>query len=496
MNTADLMEALGAAEENDIEASAGELPAAASPRKPWLRWGAVAAVWLCFFAAMLLLRYGDRTNNTTTMPSMQDNRTETFLYEDGPQLTMQSLYVAYIPNPFLSLPEEIPLLTAQDWEIPQERQTLYFVAHQPEEEISGMFHMIREAAKMYRNAHPEVPRIEYADYSPVFSLSPDGSPAEREWILPDVDMGRIRGIFTAAMPKGPGKIQVVYTKRDADSEDWIARLEGLAQYSSPESPVCFLRNEKIGLMGLVDEKAYLICPAKGDPFPPSSIAPAQYVPDDETLAVERLDLSGRGIPVRYHAELTPEQLARYKDILLSEEDHPYRVRYDLTGMSEEEIREYFEKVSNDQSPAVTAANYLDRNVTVSTGNGVPVYREEYGGAYLWENRLCVLIPRQVEGAEAYLKSLFEEHFTDRVFFRSVEYSYNELLRFQKQEVLPALQENGIRLYMMGPDEAMNCVTASVSERDLVRCCELILEKGWVGRIRLERMDSEPVFTED
>ena len=38
MNTADLMEALGAAEENDIEASAGELPAAASPRKPWLRW--------------------------------------------------------------------------------------------------------------------------------------------------------------------------------------------------------------------------------------------------------------------------------------------------------------------------------------------------------------------------------------------------------------------------------------------------------------------------
>ncbi len=501
MNRIDLLEALGAAEDKDIQAAAGKLPAAPSPRKTLLRMGAAAAVVCLFVFAASRTLFGENRINTITMPLMQEqptDSTESYSYDDAVYFTTtQSLYVGWIPNPFLSLPEEVPLLTDKDWEIPRERQQLYFVTSLFDDETSGMFHMIREVEKMYCRDHPEDPQINYAVYSPVYSVGADGTAAVREWISPDVYMGRIRGIFTITLPKYPEQMQAVYTKRDDGAEDWIARLEGLARCSSEKSPLCFLRDEQIGLIGLAGENAYLIRPAKGDPLPPSSITPARYVPNGEKLNVQRLDLSGTGIPVPYRAELTAEQERRYKDILISEKDNPFLTDYDVTGMSEEEIQKYFRKIMSDQSPAVTAANYLSRNVILSYDKyGRSVYREEYGGCYIRYNKLAVIIPTRVEGAEEYLTSLFREHFTDRVIFVYAEYSYNELREFQEKTVLPAFKEAGIRWYEIGPDEYRNCVHAVVSERDLVRCCELILEKGWVGRIRLERMDSAPVFTED
>ncbi|MBO4838275.1 MAG: hypothetical protein J5493_02765 [Lachnospiraceae bacterium] len=498
MSSIDLLDALGNAGEKDIEASAGELPGRKPVWKTVLRWGAAAAA-VCI--GMIALRSADRSKNiTVTMPSYQtadpsrQSGPELTYYINEPAVTTTVLYAGIVENRFLTLPDTLPLLTENDWEIPEERHTLYFVNSHAHDEGEETFGKIRDALKQYERDYPGSPRAQYAIYSSVYSLKKNGSPVVREWLSPVVELGRIKGIYTVTQSEGSGQIQAVYTERNEESEGWIGRLEGLGQFSSEKDPVCFLRDDRIGLIALAGGNAYLICRNEWTETAVSEIHPAQYVPDSKELQTGRVELSGTGIPVPYHAELTPEQQERFKDILFSMSEDPYMPHYDLEGMSEEEIQAYFREVSNYQSPAVTVANYLERNMLLHYDeNGSPVYREEYAGCYIQENKLCVLVPSHVEGAKEYMDSLFENGFRERVIFREVEYSWNELERFLQEEVLPALTQYGIRWYILGTSETQNCVLVSVSEYDLIKCCELVLKEGWIGKVKVER-GSEPVLT--
>ncbi len=504
MSSIDLLNALGNAGEKDIEASAGELPGRKPVWKIILRWGAAAAA-VCI--GVIALRSADRSKIiTVTMPSYQTEAsslqsgpetTSETSYVDAPGFTTNVLYGGITENRFLSLTDPLSLLGYDDWDVPEERRTLYFVSSHTDDYSSGTFHKIREAEKKCCRENKDAPQAQYAVYTSVYSRKTDGSPVVREWISPAEELGRIKGIFTVTQAEDSGEMQAVYTERNEASEDWIGRLEALGWFSSPEEPVCFLRDDQIGLIALASGKAYLIRPNEGTEIAAAEIRPALYVPDSEELEVGRVELSGTGIPVVYRAELTLEQQTRYKDILYSELEDIYLSHYISEGMDDEEAMEYFRKISEAQSPAVTVANYLYRNVVVShDANGLPLYRDEYAGCYIAGSKLCVLIPSHVEGADEYMHSLFDNGFADRVTFRYVEYNHNELERFREEELIPTLKSSGIRMYMHGVSDTANCVLVSVFERDLIKCCELILEKGWVGKIRLERMDSEPVFTED
>ncbi|MBQ7146623.1 MAG: hypothetical protein IJR95_07650 [Lachnospiraceae bacterium] len=193
-----------------------------------------------------------------------------------------------------------------------------------------------------------------------------------------------------------------------------------------------------------------------------------------------------------YIELTESEYQKYSPlIVLPEEYFGQSLRNDYPQMSDEEFKDFAKPSSIKQERSAAAGQHLMEAVCSFDSTGRMVYRKEYGGSYLIGDRFVVLIPREVPGAETYLKQLIPAEYADVVDYKTVDKSVKDLTVFKDDVFFPAIQGAGLRMYMLSVNEWTNQLYVAVNIQDFKACCELILQNKWENLVRVEVAMGEP-----
>ena len=210
------------------------------------------------------------------------------------------------------------------------------------------------------------------------------------------------------------------------------------------------------------------------------------LPSAEELRGVIWDLSSTTVLHYEKIVLTEAQKEKYENVLYSSAADPYLEKHDTAGMTEEEAFAYFYEVSLKQQKAAWAGSVLNTNASEGhiRSNGKEPYPEGYAGCYITGDKLTVCLPKNVPGAKEWVEKIIPSYLHDILIYRTVEHSYQELEEL-KEEVVKAVLDAGINIYMYGISDAMNRIVIGVDAKQVTSLCELILEKGWEGSVMAE-----------
>lgn len=493
MNNLDLLEALQEASDTDIQRSETLKKTSQSRNKRiTVALVASAAVLALILLAVPALNRQDVTPSEalggTTEIEMNISDSEETERHPGRILSSSiteedSLHFFLAPDncPDFSVCGSIPLSCLEVTE-GRERKFLYLL--NALENGSVRYQLLRDQMEEFLWNHRQLLKTIRPSYTLAVRVY-ETSPVEgRElWIFPSMYYGGINGIFWARIDLYAGTCSISSDIVEPEEESWIRKMDMLGELTSETDPACLVLDGK-QLLVLIGQKAYML---KDDPNVPtaaeidlSDIDPGEIIPHGVVW-----ELSMKTVRKYDVVRLTEEQKARYARVLYSFDTDPYLDHTDTSAMSREELDRYIAERSARQENAVRAGSILSSNARrFSNEEQKEYWREEYGGCYIMGDKLTVLIPEHVPGAEEWVRSVIPPYLSDTIVCRPVAHSYKELYEFMLSDAIPTLLNAGVNIYEYSVMESVNSIVVGVDSGSLIDACELALKEGWEGKVMI------------
>lgn len=502
MNTIDLLQAVGEAADKDIQ-HAEKLSSNNTRKRPfWIGLAAAAAVFV--FALLAVIGANEKklylmNQGTTAAQPDQTERTAAETVKPGQfvtAVTTDALGGFTCQNPYLNASEfkNVSLFSIRTEE-GHRRQPVYMLNAAVDSMNEGWFISIRESVKEFRSQNNLIDQAEFGFMVRVNETEPTAG--QELWLIPTTYAGGISGVYWVRYNSETDSCDITLEAAKPDEESWVRRFDMLGELAASVKPAASIRQgegtvesnpvflilDGGRLVALAGTQAFIL---KEDPAKTESAVMdlSAFLPTGKELTGVIWDLSSTTVLHYEKIVLTEAQKEKYDDILYSSLNDPYLERYDFSGMTEEELYAFMNEISQRQSRAAQAGSLLNFSALYSQSGGKVSYPEEYAGCYITGDKLTVCLPENVPGAKEWVEKIIPSYLHDMLIYRTVEHSYQELEEL-KEVVVKAVLDAGINIYLYSTSDSMNRIVIGVDAKQIVSCCELILEKGWEGSVMAE-----------